>query len=453
MKNSIFIFAGLVSVLWAQPVLQPGRAFQGTLDPRQAANYEGSKVNWHVVNLARTQSFVVRAESENDSKLFAILPDGKILQNDDTFGLNPALFLSNLNGQVRIGFAFLDSSLRGNYQIFVENLPPAANLSGGSVQGNLSRRSPVLAGFPVQVYTVNVPPSQRMILTVNSEFDNKLIVIDPAGNTTIDDDSAGNGNARVILEPGAGGRATVIVHAYSPESEGSFTLRTLIPPPPISVSPGRPYRGKILGNEVAIGYYTDPYSSEMVSGVEFVFNAQEGKYYNVYLDSADFDTFLEVKNGEEVLTNDDVEGSTNSKVSFWAKKSGPVYIFARPLESGNTGNFNLRIQEPRLVQRYQGELSRSSQRDISGKYYGVHNFQGTPGKSLTIRLTSADFDAQLFIQDSSGERIAENDDAGDGSNDSLVNIAVPADGKLRILATNYGSEVGTGKYEILIFED
>lgn len=453
MRYKIFVLAGLASVLWAQPILQPGRTFQGTFNPRQTTDYEGIKVNWHVLNLARGQNFVVRAESENDSKLIAILPDGKVLENDDTFGLNPALFLSNLNGQVRIGFAFLDSSLRGNYVVFVEPIPPAINFTGGTARGNLDRRSAKIANFPVQVYTLNVPANQRLILTVDSEFDNKLIVVDPAGNTLTDDDSAGNGNARVILEPGAGGRATVIVHAYSPENEGEFSLRAMTPPPPISISLGRPFRGKITGNEAALGYYTDIYSSGMVSGVEFVFTAQEGKYYNVYLDSSEFDTFLEIKNGEEVLINDDVEGGTNSKISFTANRSGPVYVFARPFESGNTGTFSLSVQEPRLLQRYQGELSRTSPKDISGKYYVMQDFRGTPGKMLTIRFNSADFDALLFLQDSSGERIAENDDGNDGSNNSLVNVQVPADGKIRIIGTNYGSEVLTGRYEILIFED
>lgn len=449
-RTLIGLLVALATVLPAQQALQIGRPFQGTFDPRRVEDYQGDKVIWHSISLNRNQSVVIRAESVSDSKLVAILPDGTNLSNDDTFGLDPALFVSNVAGQVRVGFAYLDASKTDPYRIFVENLPPGTPLTGASIQGALDNRSPRIGNFPVQVFTYNMPANQRVIFEVNSDFDNKLILIDPRGQVFVDDDSAGNSNARIVSSSTQAGRAVLIVQGYSAEAMGPFTLKAAVPPPPIPITVGRQVLGKLTGNEVTLGYQSGDGYSQQVAGVEYVLNARRGVTYVVRMESEQFDTYLELKNGETVRTDDDGGGGTNSRISFVAEVDGPVYILARPYNAGDRGDFKLQVTESRPLQTYQGNLGPGAQRDISGKYFGIHEFRGQPGTTVAIRLESSDFDTLLIVQDARMEKLAENDDSSEGGTNSMVSVTLPADGFIRILATNYGSDVLSGAYTVTV---
>ena len=451
MKKSVLLFLLFSSVIFAQPVLRPGQVFQGNFNLHQAQDYEGDKVIWHTLNVTRGQNLLVRAEAESDSKMYAILPNGLTFSNDDTFALNPAIFIINQSGQVRIGFAYLESSATGPYKIFVENIPSATNITGTSIRGSLNSRSPKIAEYPIQIYQINLSANQPMIFLVESEFDNKLIVIDPQGNSFNDDDSGGGTNARIQLNSPVGGMAYLIVMGYSADSEGDFNLKAMTPPPPAPIAVGRTIRGKITGNEVVTGYVVDAYSSN-VTGVEFILTPQTGRIYSIFLESEEFDTFLEVKQGETVRSDDDGGGGTNSKIIFESQSTQPIYIFVRPLEQGTTGAYRLTVSEARVLQTFEGTLTTASPKDISGKYYGIHDFRGTPNQKITIRLSSDEFDSYLIVQDSQGNRLADNDDEDGGSN-SAVSVQIPSNGVIKIFATNYGNEILTGKYRIRILAE
>jgi CHAT domain-containing protein len=81
-------------------------------------------------------------------------------------------------------------------------------------------------------------------------------------------------------------------------------------------------------------------------------------------------------------------------------------------------------------------------------YYNVHTFEGKAGESVTIDLTSSEFDAYLVLLKSpanwlnSDEKIAENDDGGDGSN-ARITITLPTSGTYKIVVnTKKAGELG-----------
>ncbi|MGB0563098.1 MAG: hypothetical protein ACPGVO_15030 [Spirulinaceae cyanobacterium] len=96
----------------------------------------------------------------------------------------------------------------------------------------------------------------------------------------------------------------------------------------------------------------------------------------------------------------------------------------------------------------QGSLESSDRRYDDGSFYDEHLFQGGQGQSITINLSSTQFDTFLAVFDANGQEIlAQNDDA-DGSN-SRVTLVLPYDGLYRIFVNGYNA-TDLGSYSITI---
>ncbi|GAB4570935.1 MAG: hypothetical protein Kow0077_06320 [Anaerolineae bacterium] len=83
-------------------------------------------------------------------------------------------------------------------------------------------------------------------------------------------------------------------------------------------------------------------------------------------------------------------------------------------------------------------------------------FTGNAGDTVTITMVAldGDLDPNLFLLDSAGNQLAENDDADDPAvgafNAQIANFTLPASGTYIIRATRFGEEFGssTGSYQI-----
>jgi CHAT domain-containing protein/Tfp pilus assembly protein PilF len=93
-----------------------------------------------------------------------------------------------------------------------------------------------------------------------------------------------------------------------------------------------------------------------------------------------------------------------------------------------------------------GELTTNSPVFDNGIHYNIHTFEGKAGESIRIDLISEDFDALLYIQNRSGEIIAQDDDGGEGSNSQIV-ITLPMSGEYKLIASSY--ENNLGRYRII----
>jgi hypothetical protein len=93
----------------------------------------------------------------------------------------------------------------------------------------------------------------------------------------------------------------------------------------------------------------------------------------------------------------------------------------------------------------QGELTDDDARAEDESYYDLYVYQGRAGETVTISLSSDDFDTYLVvghIVDGAFEALESNDDGEDGTN-SLIRITLPEDGDYVIRANSLaGGETG-----------
>jgi hypothetical protein len=91
----------------------------------------------------------------------------------------------------------------------------------------------------------------------------------------------------------------------------------------------------------------------------------------------------------------------------------------------------------------------------NSKPFDVYTFQAKAGDHIAIaeRQTSGTLDTHLFVFDSNGNQIAENDDISNKDSNSRVEIAkMKADGTYVVIASRYGVKLGgtQGSYELTI---
>ena len=102
-----------------------------------------------------------------------------------------------------------------------------------TVSGRLQAQASSLVGkHYVQAYAIDSRPGKplRSVQVSSTDFDATLIVVSPQGSADYDDDSGGNGNARLRIAPRTG-EWLVVVTAYELLRPGSFSLTVDGPPP------------------------------------------------------------------------------------------------------------------------------------------------------------------------------------------------------------------------------
>jgi len=81
-------------------------------------------------------------------------------------------------------------------------------------------------------------------------------------------------------------------------------------------------------------------------------------------------------------------------------------------------------------------LSSRDPRLQDGSVYQAWRFNAVAGTMVQIDVISGDFDAYAMLEDPSGNRIARDDDSGEGTNARIV-AALPVTGSYRIIANTY----------------
>ncbi len=80
-------------------------------------------------------------------------------------------------------------------------------------------------------------------------------------------------------------------------------------------------------------------------------------------------------------------------------------------------------------------------------YYDLWQFTGITGDVVTIRMTSAAFDAYLILLNPSDVAVTDNDDGGDGTTNAVIRYTLPATGTWTIVANSIGANK-TGAYTL-----
>ena len=102
-----------------------------------------------------------------------------------------------------------------------------------TVSGRVSAQaSSLVANHYVQAYTIDSRPHRplRSVQVSSTDFDAVLIVVSPDGTAESDDDSGGDGSARLRIAPRTG-EWLIVVTAYELRRPGSFSLTADGPAP------------------------------------------------------------------------------------------------------------------------------------------------------------------------------------------------------------------------------
>ena len=102
--------------------------------------------------------------------------------------------------------------------------------------------------------------------------------------------------------------------------------------------------------------------------------------------------------------------------------SMPLLLWGMPVEPGQQRPNQIKqntADSPAILQ-VEGALTDSDSTLSDDSHYDEYFFEGQTGQIIKITLESDEFDTYLLLESPTGERIADNDDGGDGTNAQIV---------------------------------
>jgi hypothetical protein len=256
------------------------------------------------------------------------------------------------------------------------------------------------------------------------------------------DDSrfAGEGMANSVVDSDLYHDATDCSTLYA-AGRVTFTADTA------NASESGPARGSLDTSDATLsGYgYVDTYTFDGAAGATAVLD----------LRSANFDTYLQVRSPSgELFTNDDYEGSyERSLLALNLSESGEYTVEVSSYESDQTGDYTLEMtsaiaSETAANLNTTGALTSDDATYSDGEYHDSYTFEGTPGQTVTIDLTSPSFDTYLILENPNGETEV-NDDADEGTGHSQIVTQLSELGTYTVHVTSYAA-AETGNYDLAV---
>ena len=249
-----------------------------------------------------------------------------------------------------------------------------------SYGGSLEKGDDTLSsGEFVDSYEFEGSPGQHVAIDVRSvAFDTYLILTDPAGEQTENDDAqdgvSGVGHSSIETSLTEAGTYRVLVTSYEPGEKGGYSLTIDRSAASERRSPARSVTALTVGGSVTgaldggdaafgAGEYYDTY----------VFDGDEGETVRLDLSSADFDTYLGLvtPSGEEIA-NDDYESATDrSVIELTLPEGGRYRVQATSYAAAETGRYRLALTTSAAEVR----VERRSQGRIYGLFAGISDYE------------------------------------------------------------------------------
>lgn len=162
--------------------------------------------------------------------------------------------------------------------------------------------------------------------------------------------------------------------------------------------------------------------------------------YTIDLTSPDYDTYLRILQGEDVIaSNDDGGEGYNSRIEIRINQSGEYVIQADAYSSSAEGAFELSVTQTSVFTEILNETgAKEPEQPVR---YTVDILPGI----YTISLTSEEFDTYLRVYQGETE-IARNDDGGQGTNSSME-IELTSAGEYIVEVDSFNSS-GSGAFAL-----
>jgi len=197
--------------------------------------------------------------------------------------------------------------------------------------------------------------------------------------------------------------------------------------------PPKEIKGNLAENDPADPILKMPHKVHTV-------NLEAGKGYVIDLESSDFDALLRVEDpsGETIAIDDDGGEDLNSRVTVAAVQKGAFKIIASSLMGAGAYTVKLRPIAVTLAER--GKLAEA---------VATHKVKLSPGTLYIVNVVSKNFDTFVRIEDSKGEKVAENDDVGFDLLHSKIALTPSREDTYKIMVTSFDGD-GRGAYDITV---
>lgn len=215
----------------------------------------------------------------------------------------------------------------------------------------------------------------------------------------------------------------------------------------LPITQGQVVTGSITGEDtrLAEGHGYDVYAFQGAAGETVVATMR----------SSAFDTYLVLARNagvitEELVTDDDGAGGTDSRVALTLPATGTYLLLARGLDASSTGSYTLELgtltRGVAAVTPIQTGETRVSNLDASDdfqddlSYYEIFTFEGRPGERYEAKMRSSQFDTYIDMGTWDGSTLsplgANDDGFDDGTTDSRLVITLPRNGTYAIRASS-----------------
>jgi serine protease Do len=190
------------------------------------------------------------------------------------------------------------------------------------------------------------------------------------------------------------------------------------------------------------------------------FEGRAGQRIAIEMSSQEIDPYLILvgPNQQDLGQDDDSAGNSNARIETTLPTTGTYLILANSYAAGEQGRYQLHLNtlrsaaspssSPYLLQTT-GQLSPGDNRLTDNSLYDDYWFEGQAGQQVTISLNSSEFDTYLILVDSTGERLAENDDRGSNTTNSEIVFTLPRTDRYRVIINSY-DETGRGAYALTV---
>lgn len=349
---------------------------------------------------------------------------------------------------------------------------------GDTVSGELT------ASSPSATYSIDAHAGDELTFSVTSDaFDSYLTLLDAGGaSLATDDDSGGDKNASIqaFVVP-EDGTYSIKVESYNQVSTGAYTLTVTgeanaVPSTPTPGSTSTPEatpagtQPPSTGSALAYGDSDSATLTEQ-SNVVYTFDGKAGDVVTIELTSPDFDAYLSLQDssGDEIASDDDSAGNLNARIASFALPADGTYtIVAGSYGGGISGAYTISLssgdatavptEETATPEVTATATATATEPVANGGTAGTltndllsasYTFEGSSGDTVTITLTSPDFDSYLILQGPDGRSVAEDDDSAGNLNSTIQNFSLPEDGTYTIIASsNNRAEVGEYLIEV-----
>lgn len=358
-----------------------------------------------------------------------------------------------------------DGSRYDSYQIHVRAEEEAGPLEPGMiVEGALTSADPTLDdGSHYDSYEINVQAGEVVRLYLASDAIDPFLILNDPGGVPWDhnDDSGSRHDALIDVAVPSAGTWEVVVTTFGPGETGGYLL-AWAPPGVNFLTRGSQVKEELTADDPVLpeAYRHEFLPQDGAYHHRYLLVGRQGEVVSLGLESPELDPYLVLVDaeGNVLMKDDDSAGDWDALIEYTLPSTGVYQVLATSSFSGQTGRYTLSWPARRGSQEpggrdqigpgasVEGELTPDDAWLDDGTYYDLYYLEGNQGETVSLRLTSPDFDAYLMLRDEWGRRLAADDDGGGGTDAHLVHT-LPADGWYQVVVNSvFRGE--TGRYTL-----